>query len=360
MPEAFVFWGGYGGRNLGDEAILWSLSRLIRKLRPTAKLYVLVRGEISAQTSAAYAEWKLEVIGVGLLPCLKILRNARLIVGGGQLVDDKGLVWPVGWTSLFLVVNRVLGHRPLILFVGAEPVARRLTRYLVRFAYSLAQVCVCRDADSAGVLQAIGLPAAKLWCGKDVVFSINPEVIPTRGFSESASPKVAVLVAKDVNQLSENMTARLRLLVTTLIQSGINVTLVAHDLRRAYDLGALLSLETKYKDEPRVSSCGAKTVQSVLQLYSQCDAVISARMHPLILASLVGALPIAIVNTRKVRSLVQLLGVPTLDLSDGPERQLACVSEILAKRERYTQDIRKRCRVFGLAVEEMAAKALSE
>jgi polysaccharide pyruvyl transferase WcaK-like protein len=357
--NAFVLWGGFGGYNLGDEAILWSQSLLLRKLRPTAKLCVIVRKTISAQTLQTYADWKLEVIYSGSLRCLKILRQARLVVGGGQLVDDKSLGWPVGWTSLFLLLNRILGRKPIILFIGAEPVARRLTKYLVRFVYSLAQVCVCRDAESLDNLKTIGFPASKLHCGNDVVFSIDRTLLPEGEASTSTLPKIAVLIARDEKQLSDNIDS-LNVLTAALVQSGAHVVLVGHDLREAYDIGALSRLEEIHKGNSKVSSHRANSVQDVLKLYSQCVAVISARMHPLILGSLVGALPIAIADTRKVRSLAALLGIPLLNLKEGPERQRVHVAEILARREPQVLEIRRRCQEFGSVVEAMGAEALSK
>src|SRR5271156_57319 len=144
MAEDFIIWGANGGHNLGDEAILWAVSRLLRRLRPKARLFVIVQQELSATTAELYARWDLVVVKAGSFRCLSALRSARLIVGGGQLVDDKTLGWPVGWTSIFLLANRVLGQKPLILCIGAEPIRRRLTVGLVKSIYSLATVCGCR------------------------------------------------------------------------------------------------------------------------------------------------------------------------------------------------------------------------
>lgn len=354
--KAFVLWGGYGGHNLGDEAILRAMSDLLRKLRPKAKQYVIVRQEISAKTSESYVRWDIELVKAGSLRCLQVLRSARLVVGGGQLVDDKTLGWPVGWTSLFVLANRMLGQKPIILCIGAEPIRRRLTVGLVKYIYSLASVCTCRDAETADILRAAGVPSAKVWSAKDAVFALDRNSLPVRP-ARNAAPKIAILIAKDSNRLPESI-ERLDLLVDALLRNGFRVQLVAHDLREEYDLGALRAFQVKYRTEPNVITQNAGTVEEILEIYSQCDAVISARMHPLILSSLVGALPIAIARTNKVRALVENLGVPVLILDDDPESQTVQIAGLLAHREQYSQVINQRSREFGEAVEAACAEAL--
>src|ERR1700689_4771879 len=145
MADAFVIWGGYGGHNLGDEAILWALSRQLRRLEPGARQFVLVPRGGSDRVRDQYAAWKIEVISGSLPFSLQFLRKARLVVGGGQMVDDSSLGWPVGWSSLFLLINWLFGNKPLVLCIGAESLKRRLPRFLVGKVYAMAQVCTCRD-----------------------------------------------------------------------------------------------------------------------------------------------------------------------------------------------------------------------
>lgn len=357
MAEDFIIWGANGGCNLGDEAILWAVSRLLRRLRPKARQSVIVQQELSTKTAELYARWDLVVVRAGSFSCLNALRSARLIVGGGQLVDDKTLGWPVGWTSLFLLANRMLGQKPLILCIGAERISRRLTVGLVKYVYSLAAVCGCRDAESAAVLRAAGVPAAKVWCANDMVFSLERTLLPARHASSTNPCQIAVVIARDSDR-HPDIIGRLHLLVAALLRSGFQIQLVAHDVRMEYDKGALLLFAERYRDEPRVTWDQLETVEQVLELYSHCDAVISSRMHPLILASLVGSLPIAIVCTEKVKALAVNFEIPALAFEQDPETQISQIKEILGKREEYTRAMGKRSMEFGKTVEEMTERAL--
>jgi polysaccharide pyruvyl transferase WcaK-like protein len=358
MAKAFVIWGGYGGHNLGDEAILWALSRQLRRLEPSARQYVLVPHQVSDRVRDQYAAWKVEIVSGSLLRSLLILRRARLVVGGGQMVDDSSLGWPVGWSSLFLLINWLSGNKSLVLCIGAESLRRRLPRFLVRNVYAMAEVCTCRDIESSEILQDAGITERKIWTTRDVVFSLDRALLPQ--WSPTASGggiKVAMLIAYDPKRIRET-TERSSQLVDALLRSGVTVHLVAHDLRAEYDPRAVGELQAKYDGHPAVITPRAQSVDDVLNLYSECDAVISGRMHPLILAALVGTLPVAFGGKAKVRSLLAMSGIPALS-GESAEEQSQELLQLLARRAELLPQIAEVLRDFHSDVETVMTKALA-
>ena len=357
MSKSFVIWGGYGGHNLGDEAILWALSRQLRRLEPTAKQYVLVRHDVEDKVRAQYDAWQIEVISGSMSAFLKILRKARLVVGGGQMADDTSLGWPVGWSSLFLFVNWVSGKKPLVTCIGAESLNRPLPRMLVKYIYSLARVCTCRDADSTEVLRRAGISKDKVWTTRDVVFSLDRALLPQWRASEAKShPKVAMLIAYDPKRIREGTTRSIHL-IDALLNVGISVQLVAHDLRTDYDPQAVAEIQARYKDHPDVTTASAQMLEDVLHIYSNVDAVISGRMHPLILASLVGTLPIAFGGKAKVQSLLTMSGIPALSSQDQGE-QAVQVQQYIAQKQQILPKLADVVADFRNNVELSMAKAL--
>jgi polysaccharide pyruvyl transferase WcaK-like protein len=358
MSQSFVIWGGYGGHNLGDEAILWALSRQLRRLAPEAKQYVLVRHQVADEVKAQYAEWQIEIVSGSMPAFLKILRKARLVVGGGQMADDTSLGWPVGWSSLFLLVNWVSGKKPLVACIGAESLDRTLPRMLVKYVYSLAKVCTCRDADSTEVLRRAGIKENKVWTTRDVVFSLDRGLVPQWRASEINGPlKVAMLIAYDPKRIREATTRSVQL-IDALLRIGISVQLVAHDLRAEYDPQAVSEIQARYKDHPGVTTAAAQMVDDVLNIYSSVDAVISGRMHPLILASLVGTLPIAFGGKAKVQSLLAMSGMPAL-VSQKPEEQAAQVQQYIAEKQQILPKLADVVADFRKNVETSMTKALA-
>jgi polysaccharide pyruvyl transferase WcaK-like protein len=356
VAKRFVFWGGYGGNNLGDEAILWALSQLLRKLEPGASQCILIPDGVPAHVEAQYHSWQIEVIKGRMPGCLDILRTARLIVGGGQMVDDTTLGWPVGWSSLFIAINAFFGQKPLVLCIGAEPLKRVLPRFLVRHMYGLAQVCTCRDDESTQVLRDAGISAKKIWTTRDVVFSLDRRLIPQYQIARSANPSVAMVVAYDPNRVLDAI-SRYTKLIDALLECGIDVQLVAHDLRADYDVRARDEIHAMYKNNSRVTAPVARSVDEVLAIYCHSDAVISGRMHPLILASLAGTLPIAFGGKAKVQSLIAMSGIPTLT-ADLPTQQALQVRQLLEQRSNLLPAIASAVENFRINVETSTEKAL--
>lgn len=358
MGTSFVMWGGFGGHNIGDEAILLALSRLIRKLQPTAQQYVLVRGEISSDVAEQYRNWDIEPVKVPSFRSLKVLSRSRLIAGGGQLVDDQSLGFPVGWTSLILLVNRALGQKPVILCIGAERVTHWLTTMLVKYCYSLAVFCACRDDASCEVLRSIESSKIKLYATRDVVFSLDDDFLPHRLPGSEDSRWITVVVSHDPRR-TPRKSDYFSELIRNLLNAGCKVRLIAHDLRIEYDMGLLLQLETEYRNHPHVTFCKPQGVMAALDVYASSIAVISSRMHPLILAALVGSLPVAIPCTAKVRSLVGDLGIPILPSPYMPDRQGIDLLALISSKDECLRLIAARVSEFRLNVQRTTAHALT-
>jgi polysaccharide pyruvyl transferase WcaK-like protein len=166
-----------------------------------------------------------------------------------------------------------------------------------------------------------------------------------------------MLIAYDPKRIRETNTRTVQL-IDALLNSGITVQLVAHDLRAEYDLHALAEIEAKYKNHPSVSTASAQTVDDVLNIYSRTDAVISGRMHPLILASLAGTLPIAFGGKAKVQSLLAMSGIPALT-AGTPEEQAAQVRNLNAQRSQILPKIAEVVADFRTIVERSMAQALT-
>jgi polysaccharide pyruvyl transferase WcaK-like protein len=353
----YALWGGFGGHNLGDEAILWAMSRLIKKLDPDARIYVLVRGHLTSSVEAVYRALGLTPVSLLSLACLRVLRETRVVGAGGQLLHDKTVAFPLGWTSLLLFFNRLLGKRPLILCIGAEPLQHASMKILAKYCYSLAAFCTCRDPESAAVARNLGIPNGKVLTTKDTVFSLDENLFPKWKSSPNDAPRITLVVAYDSTR-SHGDVESVSSLIHDLLNTGCLLSLVSHDLRIEYDLGLLIKVEKLFIDDPRVKICRPQTVADVFNVYANSDAVVSTRMHPLILSSLAGTLAIADSNDAKVRSLVAGLGIPALCPSDTPGKKAQSILSFLSSRQTYLQVIASRIPEFRASVERVTAEAL--
>jgi polysaccharide pyruvyl transferase WcaK-like protein len=93
-------------------------------------------------------------------------------------------------------------------------------------------------------------------------------------------------------------------------------------------------------------------------IYSQVHAVISGRMHPLIMAAMVGTLPIAYGGRSKVKSLVSMTGMPELSL-EQPTSQLATIRALLSQRAEIVNRLSAALDTFRTDVEDSLTKVLT-
>jgi polysaccharide pyruvyl transferase WcaK-like protein len=167
---------------------------------------------------------------------------------------------------------------------------------------------------------------------------------------------VALVVAYDPNRVLDTI-SRYTKLIDALLECDMEVQLVAHDLRADYDVRARDEIYAMYKNDLRVRAPEARSVDEVLTIYSHSDAVISGRMHPLILASLAGTLPIAFGGKAKVQSLIAMSAIPTLT-GDVPVQQASQVQQLLEQRSNLLPAIASAVDNFRINVENATERAL--
>src|SRR5262249_22660591 len=161
--------------------------------------------------------------------------------------------------------------------------------------------------------------------------------------------EVAMLIAYDPKRIREENTRPVQL-IDALLNIGITVQLVAHDLRTDYDPRAVAEIQARYKGHSGVTTANAQTLKDVLVIYSKVDAVNSGRMHPLILASLAGTLPIAFGGKAKVQALLAMSNIPALG-NGASKEQAAQVQHYLAQKHQILPGIANVVAEFGNNVE---------
>jgi polysaccharide pyruvyl transferase WcaK-like protein len=295
------------------------------------------------------------------LDCLWWLCVARLIIGGGGMADDGSRWFPVVWSSLFVLINRMFGNQPIFFCIGVDDISRRVTKTLVGKCYSLARTIITRDANSAKVLISLGVPNCQVRIARDVVFSLERETLPAFMPEKGGRPHVVLVVRHD-NDRTPGKPNFFAAIVEQFVSAGCTVCITVHDRRMEYDLGVLLQLEEKYRGTAHVMVFKPTCLHDVLELYALADAVVSSRYHPIVLASILGSMPIAIADslTRKLGVLVEDLRVPVLSNTESNPQAVDEIWSILQKREAYQAAISAKVREFKLAVEDAVCDALQE
>ena len=173
--------GYYGFNNFGDEAVLFSIIKLLRQEIDDIKFTVLSHDP--PQTAASYEvetanRWSLkEIYGA-------LKKSDSLILGGGSLLQDvtgkKSLAYYLGVVKLALLLKK-----PVIFYAqGLGPLQSSLSRFLVARISQKAALISVRDEASAELFKEIGVLNKKIYLTADPVFGLEPS-----RFKSSSSAK---------------------------------------------------------------------------------------------------------------------------------------------------------------------------
>lgn len=304
--------GSYGGRNLGDEAILTSLLDDLRARRPDARIRVFSRHpEHTRQVHKGVdvAEWE----GVGREVTAEALDTLDVLVlgGGGILYDTEA--------RRYLRVVREAQTRRVPVFayaVGAGPLTEAIDCAMVCEMTATAAEVTVRDQESKMALEDAGAQA-QIHVTADPALLLEPEDfdpltlrsewVPTNrrlvGMSVREPGRAAQhLAADEYHQLLAQVGD---FLVHRLDAHLLFVSMERSDIRHAH---AVLSHMTA-AEHCRVLH-GDYGPRQILGLMRHLDLAVGMRLHFLIFAALAGVPLLALPYAGKVFDFAQQIGAP--------------------------------------------------
>ncbi|GIJ34709.1 polysaccharide pyruvyl transferase family protein [Verrucosispora sp. WMMD703] len=333
--------GSYGGRNLGDEAILTGLLTDLRQQEPHARIIVFSRNP--AHTAVAHPDveavpWE----GVSRTDSALVLSQLDLLIlGGGGILYDKE-------ARRYLRVVRVAQERglPLLTYaVGVGPLNEMVDTGMVRETLAGAVQVTVRDQESRMVLEEAGLLNPITVTG-DPAFLLEPEDFPAQFLREEGVPAGKRLVGMSVREpgraaerLDVDGYHRLLAQIGDFLVHRIDahvlfVPMERDDIRHSHGvLSHMIAAE-----RGRILH-GTYSPQQILGLMRHFDLAVGMRLHFLIFAAMMGTPFLPLPYAGKVFDLAQRLGVPALR---GVEREvegplLAEVDQLWDEREQRAE-----------------------
>ncbi|MFI7212858.1 polysaccharide pyruvyl transferase family protein [Micromonospora maritima] len=313
--------GSYGGRNLGDEAILTGLLADLRQHEPNARIIVFSRNP--AHTALAHPDveavpWE----GVSRVDSSQVLNQLDLLIlGGGGILYDKE-------ARRYLRVVRVAQERglPLLTYaVGVGPLTDGVDTGMVRETLAQAVEVTVRDQESRMVLEEAGL-VNPITVTADPAFLLEPEEFPAQWLREEGVPAGSRLVGLSVREpgraaerLDVDGYHRLLAQIGDFLVHRIDayvlfVPMERDDIRHSH--GVLSHMIAA--DRGRILHGDYRPAQ-ILGLMRHFDLAVGMRLHFLIFAAMMGTPFLPLPYAGKVFDLAQRLGVPALR---GVEREV--------------------------------------
>ncbi|MFD1322577.1 polysaccharide pyruvyl transferase family protein [Micromonospora sonneratiae] len=313
--------GSYGGRNLGDEAILTGLLADLRARRPDAEILVFSRNPEHTRSShpgVLVAPWD----GVSRAVSAETLARLDLLVlgGGGILYDSEARRY------LRLVLAAQERAMPVITYaVGVGPLTEALDCSMVQDTLTAATEVTVRDEESKIVLEEAGVTRS-VTVTADPALLLEPEDFTVAMLREEGVPPGRRLVGISVREpgrAAEHLDVggyhRLLaqvgdFLVNRLDASVLFVPMERDDIRHAH--GVLSNMTAA--EQGRILHGDYRPGQ-LLGLMPHFDMVVGMRLHFLIFAAMSGIPCLPLPYAGKVFDFAQQIGVPALR---GVEREV--------------------------------------
>lgn len=149
-----VMSGYFGFDNVGDEAILFSIIRALRKWEPAVEITVLSNNP--EETAATYGvqainRWKLGQIRTAL-------KSADgLISGGGSLMQDQTSGKTIPYYAAIIKMAQLAKVPVFVYAQGMGPINKGLNKWIVKSVFNKCAGITVRDEESRALLETIGV-----------------------------------------------------------------------------------------------------------------------------------------------------------------------------------------------------------
>jgi polysaccharide pyruvyl transferase CsaB len=314
-PARLLLSGYWGFGNFGDEAILRVMVDEWRRRRPDDTLTVL--SAVPQATAAEYgvitlprADWRV-VVGA--------VRSSDVVVsGGGGLLQTatslRSLMYYAG-----IIREAQNANRAAAIFAQGIGPLDFLGKQIVRRTCCDIELACVRDEASATLLRSL-LPRVDVRLTADPVFlakpvpSVESEAMLAREGLRDLRGELVVLVVRHAS-FFDRIIPQIAALVDRLsMRHGAQVVLLP--LQIPDDADAATQVIRRCKSTPVLLS-GGYDLQEMAAILSRCAAVVSMRLHALIVAATLGVPFIALPYDPKVGALMQNLAYPQAALVPG-------------------------------------------
>jgi len=300
--------GYYGFGNFGDETILRIIVDEMRARRPGDSISVLSANPV--QTASTFGVAAIPRMNAGAVS--EAIRSSDVVVsgGGGLLQNATSLRSLLYYTGIIRGAKRA-GRKCAIFAQGIGPLDF-FGKQVVKGTCGDVGLAIVRDEKSAALLQPL-VPRVHVEVGADPVFlapaNAPPaarEALVNEGITDASGEIITVVVRKT------SMLPRIALALAAGIdriveRHGVHAVFVP--LQRPDDVEASIDIIRRCKSAPTLLG-GLRDLPAMTALLRRSAAVISMRLHALVLAARLGVPMLAIPYDPKVSALLDELKYP--------------------------------------------------
>lgn len=283
MPEhaRIVVSGYYGMDNAGDELILATVIKDIKKYFPLS--FITVLSGNPRQTAALYSVNAVQRKSIFSI-IHAILKSDLVITGGGGIFQDKTSSASFYYYAAIVCCARLFGKKNFIYAVEISRLKNRLHYMILKYVFSSAHYTSVRNRESIRVLEVAGYYDRRITLVPDPVYEAPFLRGSVTRNTFASSPRAIGIVLRTVHNKSEQYNRsylhEMKRLIEQCVQSHLQPVLIVFD--KKHDLAINKKLH-KSLSSP-VLFIEWQSIDEVLDIFKTLSVVISSRLHGLILA----------------------------------------------------------------------------
>lgn len=317
MQPYRIYIGGniYGAGNIGDDAVLQGILRIIDSSVPQAAVSV---GTDKGQ--------RLD----GLLPCLhyinshdmrQVIRTIKesdlVISGGGTMIGDElNLSFPLGYNVRLISIAKLYGKRVSMLAIGANRLRHDAGVKAARTIVRLCDLITVRDDESRSVCLELGAKPSRTVTTVDPAFLLEAKETPrTKKLKERLRARGKVFGVNVVNEAWTHLNGYkigiARACEYLSSRYGYLPVFFCNEVRPGdfFDFQANSQTARLLTCEHEVLEPVYYSPEEMIDILSAFEFVIGMRMHSLIFAAVAGTPFVAVSRVDKVDNFMHLFGL---------------------------------------------------
>ncbi len=304
-----VLSGYYGFHNIGDEAILQSIIKSLKKEIPNIQLVVMSNDPDYTREMydvEAVDRWDIKAVYD------VIKKSDGLISGGGSLLQDQTSMKSILYYTGILGFARLLKKPYYIYSQGIGPIRKRHNRLLVKWQLSKAAYISVRDEDSFFYLKELGVK-------KDIELVPDPVLTWKREKQSDWLQKHSLhgkIIAVSVRywDANEDYIKKLAIALKKLKQEGYQILFVP--MHSPFDQDASREV-ADLMDEEIYMLPDKMDIDEKISILSECSLLIGMRLHALIFSVVAKTPMVGISYDPKIDSFSRQVKQPVIGSVDG-------------------------------------------
>lgn len=299
MKKVFLC-GYYGFKNIGDEALLITISKIIKESSDEIELEAL-------SYNVKYTESMFGIKGFSrkslVRLIIKIFQSDYIVFGGGSLLQDvtssKSLLYYLG----IIFCGKICNKPVALIGNGFGPVNKPLNKFLVHHILNSVNFITVRDKESFDELKQLGVKT-KIIVSADITFSISDwENTDTIDFFKKE--KLVGISVRPWNN-EDNYTLEIAKFADSIIDRGYEVVFIPMQ----YPIDKNISLDILRKMEKKASVLENEyTPNEIIKIISNLYILVGMRLHSLIFSTIALVPSIAIEYDPKIKSFAKEAGI---------------------------------------------------